>query len=128
MYEDHHENVEFFLVYIREAHALDSGSPSAFTDSDGNVILDPINELERAAVASQCVQDLDLPMPALIDRLDDKVNQAYQALPDRLYLIGKDGKVAFAGERGPRGFDPELLEEAIVREIKSHQEPADGDK
>ena len=57
-------------------------------------------------------------MPALIDRLDDKVNQAYQALPDRLYLIGKDGKIAFAGERGPRGFRPELLEQAIGRQLE----------
>jgi hypothetical protein len=56
-------------------------------------------------------------MPAIVDRLDDRVNKAYGAQPDRLYLVGLDGKVAFAGAKGPRGFKPDDLEEAIVAEL-----------
>ena len=37
----------------------------------------------------------------------------YMALPDRLYLIGKGGKVAYQSEPGPWGFIPEKLAEAI---------------
>ena len=36
--------------------------------------------------------------------------------PDRLYLIGRDGRVAFQGDQGPFGFRPEQLEEAILAE------------
>ena len=79
---------------------------------------DPISDQERADVAHTCVEDLELPMPALIDGLDDKVNKAYGGWPDRLYLIGKDGKVAYAGKRGPFGFDPDAWEHAIVAEKK----------
>jgi len=102
---------------VREAHALDSNAPTAFAGSDGAVILDPVSALERGHVASQCVADLKLPMPALIDRLDDAVGRAYVAWPDRIYLVGLDGRVSYAGEPGPAGFDPDALEGAIVEEL-----------
>ena len=100
------------LVYIREAHALDSPSPKDFL-----AIEDPTNLLERQEVCTACIDDLDIPIPAIVDRLDDQVNKDYAAQPDRLYLVGKDGKIAYAGGRGPRGFKPEELRQAIVQEL-----------
>ena len=50
--------------------------------------------------------------------MENSVNKAYSAQPDRLYLVGKDGTIAYAGEKGPRGFDPDGWEEAIVAERK----------
>ncbi|MFP6837039.1 MAG: deiodinase-like protein [Pseudomonadales bacterium] len=38
---------------------------------------------------------------------------AYGALPDRLYLVGRGGRIAFQGDPGPWGFNPEKLAEAI---------------
>jgi len=35
----------------------------------------------------------------------------------RLYLIGRDGKIVYTGERGPFGFNPETWEEAIRSEF-----------
>lgn len=115
----------FFLVYIREAHALDSARPMEF-----GMVEDPTTEAERNAVAGTCVDELDLPMPALVDGLDDRVGKAYGAWPDRLYLIGQDGRIAYAGARGPAGFDPDAWERAIEAELaelaaaKRAQEPA----
>ena len=31
--------------------------------------------------------------------------------------MGKDGKISFAGARGPRGFKPDELEDAIRAEL-----------
>jgi cytochrome oxidase Cu insertion factor (SCO1/SenC/PrrC family) len=62
--------------------------------------------------------DLD-PIPALIDDLDDAVSTAYAAWPDRLYLIDRDGRIAYHGGRGPFGFDPEELEQAILRQLEA---------
>ncbi len=59
----------------------------------------------------------DIPIPAIIDQLDDRVNKDYVAHPDRLYLVGKDGKIAYAGAKGPRGFKPDELEQAMMREL-----------
>jgi Iodothyronine deiodinase len=55
-------------------------------------------------------------MPVLIDGLDDAVARAYGAWPDRLYLIGRDGRIAFQGGEGPFGFKPDELEAAIESE------------
>lgn len=100
------------MVYIREAHAIDSDWPMAF----GN-IEDPLDLGERASVAKQCVEGLDLPMPAIVDNVDDAVSLAYGAWPDRLYLVGKDGKIAYAGGQGPFLFDPGGFEDAIAEEL-----------
>ena len=117
MYETYKDRVEFYIVYIREAHAADSSWAMNFTGRDGELIYDPISEDERAKVASQCVADLNLPMPALIDRLDDEVNQSYLGWPDRLYLVDTAGKVAYAGGRGPFFFSVSELVTAIDRTL-----------
>lgn len=108
---------------MREAHPIDGSAPSTF-----GLIEDPIDDTERTHVASTCVEELRLPMPALVDRIDDKVGLAYAGWPDRLYLIGKDGKIAYAGERGPRGFDPDAWAKAIETETArgSKGEPPRG--
>ena len=46
--------------------------------------------------------------------MDDVVSKAYAAKPTRLYLIGLDGRVVYAGGLGPFGFRPEEFGEAIV--------------
>ncbi|HXA49297.1 MAG TPA: deiodinase-related protein, partial [Candidatus Acidoferrum sp.] len=37
----------------------------------------------------------------------------YTGWPDRLLLIGKDGRVVYRSEPGPFGFHPAELEQAI---------------
>ncbi len=114
MYENHKDQVEFFLVYIREAHPTDG------RQSDANVrqnilVKQPTTYIERIAVAKTMCTKLDLKLPPLIDHLNDQVNQAYNAEPDRLYLVGIDGKIAYQGGHGPRGFKPAELEQAIKK-------------
>ena len=57
---------------------------------------------DRQQVAEQMCSVLKLSLPTIIDSLDDKVNQAYAAWPDRLYLVGRDGKIAFKGHGSAR--------------------------
>ena len=117
MFESYGEQVEFLVVYLREAHALDS--PSPLGGADGMPIVeDPVTLAERQAVAQVCMTKLALePIPAVVDEIDDRVAQAYDALPDRLYLVGRDGRIAYRGGRGPFGFVPDQLEEAIRAEL-----------
>jgi hypothetical protein len=76
--------------------------------------------VERQAVCNACIEDLQIPIPAIVDRLDDQVNRDYAAWPDRLYLVGRDGRIAYAGARGPHGFKPDELAQAILRELGKH--------
>ena len=109
--------MQFFIVYIKEAHALDSRSPAG---GNGNPIVeDPKNSDERHEVARVCMTKLELSeIPALVDDMDDTANNAYAAWPDRLYLISRDGNVVYHGGRGPFGFLPDELEDAIQGELQ----------
>ena len=112
LFEDYRDDVQFFLIYCREAHPIDGRNPGAKT-----LVEDPISDEERLKVARKFVADMGLEIPALLDGVDDAVSRAYASHPDRLYLIGKDGKVAYAGARGPKGFSPKELRAAIATEL-----------
>ncbi len=85
---------------------------------NGPLVEEPMTIEERDKVASKCVEEMGLDMiPAVIDRLDNAVNAAYAAHPDRLYLVGIDGKLRYVGGRGPFGFKPQELEVAIIEEL-----------
>lgn len=40
----------------------------------------------------------------LVDGVDNKTATDYAAWPDRLYIVGADGKIAYKGGLGPGGF------------------------
>jgi len=114
MYDDYKDEVEFFLVYIREAHPED-GWQTGVNVRQHIIFKQPTTYVERVAVAETMCAKLDLKMPPLIDQLNDKVNRAYNAGPDRLYLVGIDGRIAYQSDHGPRGFKPAELEKAILK-------------
>ena len=79
--------------------------------------MDPTSNEERHEVATTCALRLKIRMPVVVDDIDDRIASAYGALPDRLYLIDTDGRVAFQGGPGPFGFEPEALERAIEQHL-----------
>jgi Iodothyronine deiodinase len=109
-------NVAFFVVYIKEAHPEDGWVLDRNRRADVRVT-DPTTDDERAGHAQGCALRMRLTLPVLIDRLDNAVASAYGGWPDRLYLIGHDGRVAFQGGTGPFGFKPAELEAAIHTEL-----------
>ncbi len=80
-------------------------------------IKDPTNEFERFQVATTCVSDLNISIPCLIDDMGNGTAAAYKGHPDRLYVVGKDGKIAFHGGPGPMGFKPAVMEKALRFEL-----------
>ena len=78
------------------------------------VFAQPKTRDERAEVAAQCCVALKMTMPLLVDDLDDRVGHAYSGMPDRLYIIDRDGRVAYQGGRGPFGFKPGEMEQSLV--------------
>ena len=61
-----------------------------------------------------------LELPALVDEMDDAVAAAYAAMPERLYLVGRDGRIAYQGGMGPMFFRPSEWEEAIESYLASN--------
>ncbi len=104
------------MIYIREAHPAD-GWVTPQNLYDAVIYNEPTSDAERAEVASACQLALDLKMPMLIDGIDNGVDENYIAEPMRLYLIDRDGKIAYHGAQGPAGFDTVSWVAAIEAEI-----------
>jgi len=116
--------VQLLTIYIREAHPVDGWwlgngimglllklkKSKAVSD-----IYDPKTLKERQVVANLCEVTLKYGIPTYVDEMDDAVSKAYAAMPTRLYLIGLDGRVVYAGGLGPFGFKPRELVSAIEK-------------
>ena len=86
------------------------------------MIQEPMTWKERSGIATECVAALEIQhLPTLIDEMDDRVGGVYQGFPDRLYLVGRDGKIAYQGGPGPFGFRPSELDDAIKAELKKQR-------
>jgi hypothetical protein len=77
----------------------------------------PSNADERVALAQLCVTRLAIELPALVDTFDDATERAYTAWPERLYLIDREGRIAYKSAPGPFGFKPAELEAALARVV-----------
>lgn len=116
MYDEYQDRVAFYAVYIEEAHPTDIWQMGSNV-REGVLFRDPQSDAERQGVAQSCVRNLGIRFPALIDGIDNTVEHQYTGWPDRLYLIGRDGRVAFKSAPGPFGFHPDGLEAALRQTI-----------
>jgi hypothetical protein len=91
---------------------------------EGIALDDPESDAERTRVAETCSRRLELGIPVLVDGPDDAVARAYGGWPDRLYLVGRDGRIAFQGGEGPFGFKPDELRAAIEAELQRNSASA----
>jgi len=118
MHDKYGREAAFFVVYIGEAHPSDAWQlPSNLRDQV--VFASPTDMASRTELAEVCVVRLGLKLPAVVDRFDDSTEKAYTGWPDRLYLIGVDGRVAYKSKPGPFGFKPDALEAALREALKS---------
>ena len=107
------DNADFLMVYVREAHPTDGWAMKS-NDKVGVSVAQPTTFEERQTVAEQCAAKLNPSMPLLIDDIDDTVGNAYSGMPARLYVIDTNGRVAYKSGRGPFGFKPEEMEQALL--------------
>lgn len=124
LYEKYHGDVEFIVVYVKEAHASDKwwlgrsrtqkalhaawGSPARID------VVEPVSLEQRRKVAASCHENLfDGVVPLYVDTMQNQVNELYTARPTRIYFIGSDGRIVYNPGIGPFGFNPDHLEPVI---------------
>ena len=112
IYRRFQDRVEFFVVYVQEAHPTD-GWQTDSNIADGVLFRQHQSYAEREAVAQSCSLDLHIGLPIIIEEMDNAIDEAYGAAPERLYLVGVDGKVAYQGGAGPHFFNLDEWERAI---------------
>jgi iodothyronine deiodinase-like protein len=86
---------------------------------DGVLFESPRTNDERIEVAATCVIRLAVKIPSLLDGIDNKIERAYTGWPDRLYIIGRDGRIAYKSAPGPFGFSTRELEASLERLLPS---------
>jgi type I thyroxine 5'-deiodinase len=106
------------VVYIQEAHPTDLWEMGSNV-RDNVLFQSPRSDRERNEVASACVRNLGIRMPALRDGIANGTERTYTGWPDRLYLIDRGGQVLFKSAPGPFGFDAGALGKSLSASLKN---------
>jgi len=118
IYKTFQDRLDFYLVYIREAHPTDGWQ--VFSNIDDEVFYaEPTTADERTEVAGVCMLELGFTMATLLDNMANDVDAKYAALPERLYVLDAEGKVFYRGIMGSRGFNVDTWLEAIEAQAAS---------
>lgn len=123
LYRQYRNDAAFYVVYIQEAHPIDAWQMSDNVKDDV-LVASTKTEGERMDVAGVCVVKLGIELPAIVDGPDDRVERAYTGWPDRLYVIDRDGRIAYKSAAGPFGFKPAQVEATLKQLIPVRSEPA----
>lgn len=112
MYASYNDDIEFLIVYIREAHPnlLKPGNKTG-------IVGRPKTLTERVILATECVAKYKFTIPMVIDGMDGKVNSDYKAAPVRVTVTDIDGKVVFYGGPGPFDFRLPPVERTLKKLI-----------
>jgi hypothetical protein len=82
------------------------------------LVTDPKTIQEREKVAREFAAQFKVSIPILVDTIDDQVDRNYAGWPDRLYVIDAQGKIAYKGDPGPRGFRVSEVPPVLDRLLK----------
>lgn len=106
MYEQFKEHADFLTIYIREAHPEDEWQMDS-NITDDVCYMQPRTLADRLSIANDFAQRFHYPIPLAVDTMANTANQLYAGWPERLYLIGTDGRILYKGGMGPFNYKPE---------------------
>ena len=124
IYRRFKDDAVFLGVYVREAHPTDGWKMESNTKV-GVSVAQPKSYSERKEVAGQCHALLKYSIPLLVDEIDDSTGNAYSGMPARLYVIDRNGRVAYQSGRGPFGFKTGEMEQVLLMTLLD-QKTSDG--
>jgi hypothetical protein len=116
LYTSYKDRVGFLFVYIHEAHASDEWQMPD-NEKEGVVFVQPTTLSQRRDVARQACQRMDLSIPCVVDEVDNRVDSAYAAWPERMFVIDLAGRIAYVGQQGPWGFKPGEVEHWLRKNV-----------
>jgi hypothetical protein len=105
-------------VYIEEAHPTDLWQMASNVE-EGVLFASTRTNEERINVATTCITRLAVKIPALLDGIDNRVERAFTGWPDRLYIVGTDGRIQYKSAPGPYGFSTTDLEASLKRLVST---------
>jgi hypothetical protein len=119
LYQTYRDRVTFLLVYIAEAHP---GQILSVQKEDGAEELRVIPLVQKEPDLLVNLKHLlrlgKLTLPAAVDNPESSLTNDYAGYPNRIYVIGTDGRVRFKGAPGPTGYKVPDLEEWLKTEVR----------
>jgi len=109
MAERYADRAVFRTVYIKEAHPEDEWQMDSNED-EGVCYRQPRALGDRLAIARDFAERFDYRIPLLVDAMDNAAMHLYSGWPERFYIVGSDGVIAYKGKPGPFGFEPDEVE------------------
>ena len=112
LYEDYRdEDVEFFLIYVREAHP--GGAVPAHESYD-----------DKVSAAELLRDEEDIEMAILVDDVSGSIHRDYGTMPNSTYIIDKSGRVAFRSLWSRANVIGEALDQLLERQADRDVEHA----
>jgi hypothetical protein len=82
---------------------------------DNFVFKQPQTLEQRRTLAKLLPERLQYRLRVALDPIDGPAEKAYAAWPERIYVIGKGGRIEYKAEPGPFGFKPDEAEASLKR-------------
>lgn len=121
VYEDFKDQAEFLFIYIREAHP---DSVLSVVADDGQESLLKISQAAdlpgRKTSAAVCQRTEKLSLPIAVDDIDNSVGKAYAGWPNRMVVVGIDGKITYASNPAPGGTNSQRLRAWLEENLKAN--------
>jgi hypothetical protein len=112
LFEAQKKVVDFKIVYIRDTHPV-LGFRAPTNDRSGiSADQEPKTLADREKWACADQKKMKCTIPVVMDTMDDKTLRAYDAFPQRVYVLDKDGKVVYSSS-GLVGLDVENITKAV---------------
>jgi hypothetical protein len=81
---------------------------------ESEVVFDQPQTFEaRVDLARTFVDRMNVETETLVDDIRNTAMACYAAWPERIYVIARDGRIAYKGGMGPFKFEPEDLREFL---------------
>jgi hypothetical protein len=113
LFEARKKAVDFKIVYIRDTHPV-LGFRAPTNDRLGiSAEQEPRTLADREKWACADQQKMKCSIPVVMDTMDDRALRAYDAFPQRVYVLDRDGKVVYSSA-GLVGFDLEKVTRAVM--------------
>ncbi len=84
------KGVEFFVVYSKEPHAGERRYFKKYTQHSSYE--------HKLGYAKELVEQFGMKVPVLVDDLDETVVHAYGRMPNMIFIIDKEGKIAYKSD------------------------------
>jgi hypothetical protein len=112
LFDANKQDIDFRIVYIRDTHPV-LGFRAPTNDRLGiPAEQEPKSLADREKWACADRAKMKCTIPIVMDTFDDKTLRAYDAFPQRVYVLDKRGTIVYSSS-GLVGFDVENVAKAV---------------